>query len=53
MGDVGARMLADAPQYAEHRPVILAGTSVAMIQRHYGHLVKEGEATKLAQVKML
>lgn len=31
----------------------IAGTSVAMIQRHYGHLAKEGIVAKLAKVKML
>jgi site-specific recombinase XerD len=31
----------------------IAGTSVAMIQRHYGHLSKEGIVAKLAKVKML
>lgn len=31
----------------------VAGTSVAMIQRHYGHLIKDEIVAKLAQVKML
>lgn len=31
----------------------IAGTSVAMIQRHYGHLAKERIVEKLAKVKML
>lgn len=31
----------------------IGGTSVAMIQRHYGHLVKDGVVSKLAKVKML
>lgn len=31
----------------------IAGTSVAMIQRHYGHLAKDGIVAKLAKVKML
>lgn len=31
----------------------IAGTSVAMIQRHYGHLVKDEIVAKLAQIKML
>ena len=31
----------------------IAGTSVAMIQRHYGHLSKDGIVAKLARVKML
>lgn len=31
----------------------IAGTSVAMIQRHYGHLSKDGIVAKLAKVKML
>lgn len=31
----------------------LAGTSVAMIQRHYGHLAKEGVVDKLARIKMV
>ena len=31
----------------------IAGTSVAMIQRHYGHLLKDKIVAKLARVKML
>lgn len=31
----------------------IAGTSVNMIQRHYGHLMKEAVVAKLAKVKML
>lgn len=31
----------------------IAGTSVAMIQKHYGHLSKDGIVAKLARVKML
>lgn len=31
----------------------IAGTSVAMIQKHYGHLVKDGIVAKLAAVKMV
>ena len=31
----------------------IAGTSVAMIQRHYGHLMKDKIVAKLAKVKML
>lgn len=31
----------------------IAGTSVAMIQRHYGHMVKDGVVSKLDKVKML
>ena len=31
----------------------LAGTSIAMIQNHYGHLIKDKVATQLASVKMI
>lgn len=31
----------------------IAGTSVAMIQRHYGHMMKERIVAKLAKVRML
>lgn len=31
----------------------IAGTSVAMIQRHYGHLIKDKVIAQLAKVKML
>ena len=31
----------------------LAGTSVTMIQKHYGHLMKEKIAAQLPNVKML
>lgn len=31
----------------------IAGTSVAMIQKHYGHLIKDKIVAKLAKVKML
>ena len=31
----------------------IAGTSVNMIQRHYGHLMKDSVIEKLAKVKMM
>ena len=30
----------------------MAGTSIAMVQRHYGHLVKEKITAQLAKIKM-
>jgi hypothetical protein len=31
----------------------LSGTSIVMIQKHYGHLIKDSIVAKLAKIKMM